>query len=82
MSVLVTNDDLVSLLTLPTYDKSVAADFKNVYLKTWKISIIVGIITGKKIVAKGEIAHLNQFIPLSQCYQKLFAGGKRLMFIE
>ena len=31
----------------PTYNKSAADDFKNVYSNIWKISIIVGIITEK-----------------------------------
>ena len=70
----------------PTYNKSAADDFKNVYSKIWKISIIVGLITNKKIenfVSKGEIARFEQFLLLSQYFQKSSAayastGGKGL----
>ena len=50
--------------------------FENVYSKIWgKKPIVVGIITGKKVklVAKGASARLEQFLILSQCFQKLSA---------
>ena len=39
---------MVSVKPFPTYMKSAADDFENVYLKIRKICIIVGVITEKK----------------------------------
>ena len=52
-------------------------------LQTWKISRNIGIITEKKlknIVSKGEIARLEQFLLLSQYFQKLSAADASKCF--
>ena len=45
----------------PTYYKSAADDFKNVYSNICKISIIVGIITVKFEWQKGKLLVLSKF---------------------
>ena len=63
-------------LPFPIYIKSAADDCRNIWTKTQKISLTEGIITEKvkNIVVKGDIAHLEQFLLLSQCFQKSSAA--------
>ena len=63
--------------TFPTYSKSAANDFDIIQEKTHKVFKSVGIITEKKvanIMARGEIARFEQFLLLSECFQKSSAA--------
>ena len=73
----------------PTYSKSAADDFENVYLKIWKISISVGIIIENKLITlwqKEKLLVLSNFslchdvfkCRLLQMRQNASIGGKGL----
>ena len=78
--------DLKQTLLFSTNNKSAADDLENLVAKTWKISINDSLIVKKaeNIVAKGEIAHHEQFHLWPQLFQKssaaiASAGGKGLI---
>ena len=70
----------------PTYSKSAADDFNNVN-KVLKVSNRV-----ENIVAKGEVAHYEQFLLFPKCFSKvvcsigviirLFVGKQKNMLID
>ena len=55
----------------PTYSKSTGDDFDHVYLKAWKISIIVGIITEKRWKHCGTV--INGLFSAISPFVKMFA---------
>ena len=66
-----------SFKPFPTYNKSTGDDFENFYAKLWTISIDEVIITEKSwkhCVAKEENARFEQFLLLSQNFQKSSAA--------
>ena len=70
-------DACVSVNPFPPTTNLQQTPLKTNHAKTWKISINESIITEKNvenIVAKGEIAHPEQFLLLSQWFQKSSAA--------
>ena len=60
-------------MAFPSYSKSVADNFENIFAKSEKTFINAGIFDNK-VVAKEEIAYFEKFLFLSQCFQKSSAA--------